>query len=114
VDFDLTGEQRDFQKAVRQFAQEVVAPVAEEHDREERFPLEVVRRMGELGLFGLRVPEEYGGQDADLVTTGIAIEEVGRVHGVPRLPQLVGERPHSLGQPLHVVVQQDLGHPRSS
>ncbi len=42
------------------------------------------------------------------------VEQVGRVHGVPRLPQLVGERPHSLGQPLDVVVQHNLGHLRSS
>ena len=78
MDFDLTEEQRDFQKAVREFAQEVVAPVAEEHDREERFPLEVVRRMGELGLFGLPFPERYGGLDGDFLTFCLCLEEIAR------------------------------------
>jgi short/branched chain acyl-CoA dehydrogenase len=79
VDFDLTQEQEDFRKAVRQFAEEVVAPVAEELDREERFPLEIVRQMGELGLFGLPFPERYGGLDGDFLTFCLCMEEIARV-----------------------------------
>ncbi len=79
MDFDLTQEQEDFRKAVRQFAEEVVAPVAEELDREERFPLEIVRQMGELGLFGLPFPERYGGLDGDFLTFCLCMEEIARV-----------------------------------
>ena len=78
MDFDLTREQEDFRKAVRQFAEEVVAPAAEELDREERFPLEIVRQMGELGLFGLPFPERYGGLDGDFLTFCLCLEEIAR------------------------------------
>jgi len=78
VDFDLTQEQEDFRKAVRQFAEEMVAPAAEELDREERFPLEIVRQMGELGLFGLPFPERYGGLDGDFLTFCLCLEEIAR------------------------------------
>jgi short/branched chain acyl-CoA dehydrogenase len=79
VDFDLTQEQDDFRKAVRQFAEEVVAPAAEELDREERFPLDIVRQMGELGLFGLPFPERFGGLDGDFLTFCLCLEEIARV-----------------------------------
>jgi short-chain 2-methylacyl-CoA dehydrogenase len=78
MNLDLTDEQAAFRDVVRGFAQEVVAPQAAEADREERFPLEVVRRMGELGLFGLPFPERFGGSDADAITVCLAIEEIGR------------------------------------
>jgi short/branched chain acyl-CoA dehydrogenase len=79
VNFELSEEQRAFQGEVRRFAHDVVAPVAEEHDREERFPLEIVRRMGELGLFGLPFPERYGGLDGDFLTFCLCLEELARV-----------------------------------
>jgi short/branched chain acyl-CoA dehydrogenase len=79
MDFDLTEEQEEFRKAIRQFAEEVIAPRAEEFDREEKLPLDVVKQMGNLGLFGLPFPEEYGGQGADFLTMCIAIEEIARV-----------------------------------
>jgi short-chain 2-methylacyl-CoA dehydrogenase len=79
MNFDLTPEQEDFRKVVREFAEEVVAPGAAERDRLEEFPLEVVRRMAELGLFGLPFPEEYGGSGADAVTMCLAVEEIGRI-----------------------------------
>jgi alkylation response protein AidB-like acyl-CoA dehydrogenase len=79
MDFDLTEEQNDFRKAVRQFAEDVIAPAAEEFNRTEAFPLGIVRQMGELGLFGLPFPEEYGGQGADFLTFCIAVEEIARV-----------------------------------
>jgi short/branched chain acyl-CoA dehydrogenase len=79
MNFDLTAEQEAFREVVREFSEEVVAPQAAESDREERFPLDVITRMGELGLFGLPFPEAYGGSDADAITLCLAIEELGRV-----------------------------------
>jgi len=79
MNFDLTEEQEAFRRVVREFAEDVVAPQAADSDREERFPLDVVRKMGELGLFGLPFPEEYGGSDSDAITLCLAIEELGRV-----------------------------------
>jgi short/branched chain acyl-CoA dehydrogenase len=79
MDFDLSPEQEEFRKAVREFAAEVVAPRAEEMDREAKLPLDIVKQMADLGLFGLPFPEEYGGQGADFLTLVIAIEELARV-----------------------------------
>src|SRR5207248_1295515 len=79
MDFDLSPEQQDFRKAVREFAEEVVAPRAEEMDERAELPLGIVKQMGEMGLFGLPFPEEYGGQGADFLTLCIAIEELARV-----------------------------------
>ena len=64
MDFDLSAEQQELRAVVRAFADEVVAPAAEVHDREATFPLEVVQQMAELGFFGLTLPEAYGGSDA--------------------------------------------------
>ena len=66
-------------RVVRDFAEAEIAPHAEEWDRTETFPVEVVRSMGELGLFGIPFPEEYGGGGADLTTLCVAIEELARV-----------------------------------
>ncbi|HEX9122937.1 MAG TPA: acyl-CoA dehydrogenase family protein [Actinomycetota bacterium] len=79
MDFDLTEEQREFRDAVREFAEEVVAPRIAEFDRREEFPLEIVVRMGELGLFGLPFPERYGGLDGDFLTFCLCLEELARV-----------------------------------
>jgi short/branched chain acyl-CoA dehydrogenase len=79
MDFDLTPEQEEIRKTVREFAVEVIAPRAEEMDRLEEFPLDIVLQMGELGLFGLPFPEEYGGQGSDFFTFCIAVEEIARV-----------------------------------
>ncbi len=79
MNFDLTPEQEEFRAVVREFALEVVAPGAADRDEREEFPLEVVKRMGDLGLFGLPFAEELGGSDADTVTFCLAIEELGRV-----------------------------------
>jgi short-chain 2-methylacyl-CoA dehydrogenase len=79
MDFDLTPEQEAFRSTVRDFAEQVVAPGAEEMDRAEELPMDIVKQMGELGLFGLPFPEEYGGQGADLLTLCIAIEELARI-----------------------------------
>ena len=68
-----------FRKVVRDFAESEIAPYAEEWDRDHVFPTDTVRAMGELGLFGLPFPEEYGGSGSDFTTLCIAIEELGRV-----------------------------------
>jgi short-chain 2-methylacyl-CoA dehydrogenase len=79
MDFDLTQEQRDFRAAVRGFAEEVVAPRAAEMDERGELPMDIVKQMGEMGLFGLPFPEKYGGQGSDFLTLCIAIEELARV-----------------------------------
>jgi short/branched chain acyl-CoA dehydrogenase len=79
MDFDLTPEQQVFRTAVREFADEVISPRAEEMDRAEEFPLDIVKQMGEMGLFGLPFPEEYGGQGSDFLTFCLAVEEIARV-----------------------------------
>ncbi|HKT55771.1 MAG TPA: acyl-CoA dehydrogenase family protein [Microbacterium sp.] len=77
--FDLTDDERELAAVVRQFATEVIAPIAYEADRTHTLPLDVVAQMGELGLFGLPFPEEYGGQGGDLFALALAIEGIGRV-----------------------------------
>ena len=79
MNFDLTLEQEEFRQAVREFAERAIAPEAEELDREARFPLEIVREMGELGLFGIPFPERYGGLDGDFLTFCLCLEEIARV-----------------------------------
>jgi short-chain 2-methylacyl-CoA dehydrogenase len=79
VDYELTGEQQLLRQTVREFAESRVAPVAEELDRESRFPYELVAEMAELGLMGIPIPEEYGGAGADTVSYAIAVEELTRV-----------------------------------
>ena len=77
--FELSEEQEALRSLVRDFAQAEIAPHAEAWDRDHTFPVDVVLRMGELGLFGLPFPEEYGGGGADLTTLCVAIEELARV-----------------------------------
>ena len=79
MDLDLTQEQQLVRDTVREFAREKVAPVAEELDRESRFPYELVAELGELGLMGLPIPEEYGGAGGDTVSYALAIEELTRI-----------------------------------
>ena len=78
MDFELTDEQRAVRDLCREFARDVVAPAAPALDREHRFPYDVVRRMGDLGLFGLPFPEEWGGAGGDFLSYCIAIEEISR------------------------------------
>jgi short-chain 2-methylacyl-CoA dehydrogenase len=79
MNFDLTEEQEEFRQAVRDFAVEVIGPRAEEMDRKEELPMDIVKQMAEMGLFGLPFPEKYGGQGADFLTLCLAIEEIARV-----------------------------------
>jgi alkylation response protein AidB-like acyl-CoA dehydrogenase len=78
MDFELTPEQRELQAAVRAFAEEVVAPAAAAADEREEFPTEVVKRMAEMGLFGVPFPEALGGQGGDLLSFCLCLEEIGR------------------------------------
>ena len=79
MNFDLSDEHELIRKTVRDFAVERVAPVAEELDREHRFPYELVSELAELGLMGLPIPEEYGGAGGDTLSYAIAIEELTRI-----------------------------------
>jgi short/branched chain acyl-CoA dehydrogenase len=79
LDFDLSREQKLIQQTVRDFARQEIAPVAEELDREKRFPYEIVAKLGELGLMGIPFPEDYGGGGADTLSYALAIEELARV-----------------------------------
>ena len=79
MDFELSDEQEQFRKVVRDFANAEIAPHCEAWDRDHSFPTDVVLAMGELGLFGLPFPEEYGGSAAEFSTLCLAIEELGRV-----------------------------------
>ena len=76
--FDLSEEQRLIQKSIHQFAKKELAPQAAYWDTSEEFPWESVRKMAEVGLTGLRLPAVYGGSGADLITCGVAFEEVAR------------------------------------
>jgi alkylation response protein AidB-like acyl-CoA dehydrogenase len=81
VDFDLTREQEMIRKEVRKFAQSEIAPVAMELDEAEEFSADLTRKMGEIGLFGLFVSENYEGQAMDYISYIIAVEEIARVDG---------------------------------
>ena len=75
----MSQEHEAFRKVVRDFADAEIAPYAEQWDRDHSFPVDTVRKMGDLGLFGLPFSSEYGGSDAEFITLCIAIEEVARV-----------------------------------
>src|SRR5918994_959461 len=79
MDLDLSQEQQEFQKVVRGFVDDYIRPNAERWDEEHELPMEAVKQMAELGLFGLPFPEEYGGAGADFLTLCLAIEEIARV-----------------------------------
>ena len=79
LEHELDEHYQDLVAVVREFAREVVAPVSAHHDSTHTFPYEVVAQMGELGLFGLPVGEEYGGMGGDYFALALALEELGRV-----------------------------------
>jgi alkylation response protein AidB-like acyl-CoA dehydrogenase len=78
MDFTLSPEQQEIQRLAAEFAQAELAPLAAELDRESRFPREVFRKMGEIGLLGLGVPEEYGGAQVDMLSGILVGEEMAR------------------------------------
>jgi short/branched chain acyl-CoA dehydrogenase len=79
VDFDLSSEHELIRRTVRDFAEQRVAPLAAELDREHRFPYELVAELAELGLMGVPIPEEWGGSGADTLSYAIAVEELTRI-----------------------------------
>ena len=79
MSFQLSREHEEFRLSVREFAEAEIAPHAAQWDREHHFPVHTVQKMGQLGLFGLTAPEEYGGAGGDLTSLCVAIEEIGRV-----------------------------------
>lgn len=78
MDFELTQQQQMFQEMVRDFAEKEVAPRAAEVDEQARFPAEAIRKMGDLGLMAVAIPEIYGGAGADTICYAIAVEEISR------------------------------------
>ena len=81
MDFSLSMEQDILRNSVRDFAEKEIKPVAIELDEKEKFSYETMGKMAELGLFGMFVPEKYGGQGMDYLSYIIATEEIARVDG---------------------------------
>jgi butyryl-CoA dehydrogenase len=81
MDFALSEEQQMIRKTVRDFAEKEIRPIAREIDTTGQFPWEIIRKMGNLGLMGLPIPEEYGGSGADTISYALAVEEISRVSG---------------------------------
>jgi short-chain 2-methylacyl-CoA dehydrogenase len=79
MNFELSPEHETFRNVVREFAEAEIAPHAARWDREHHFPVELMPALGELGVFGLTTPEEYGGSGGDFTSLCVAIEEIGRV-----------------------------------
>jgi short-chain 2-methylacyl-CoA dehydrogenase len=79
VDFDLSDEHELLRRTVREFAEERIGPVAEELDREHRFPYDIVAELAELGLMGIPISEEFGGAGGDTLAYTVAVEELTRV-----------------------------------
>lgn len=81
MDFKLTPEQRMLRDMVREFAEKEIKPQAAEIDRDEKFPWDIIHKMGKLGLMGMTIPQQYGGSGIDKISYNIALEEIGRVCG---------------------------------
>jgi alkylation response protein AidB-like acyl-CoA dehydrogenase len=81
MDLDLPPEHQLLRRTIRDFMVSEVAPVVDQHERERRFPIEIVRRIGELGWLGIPIPEDEGGAGLDTLAYAVAIEEIGRVWG---------------------------------
>jgi alkylation response protein AidB-like acyl-CoA dehydrogenase len=79
MDFDLSPDHQLIRRTVREFAENEVAPVAEELDRTKAFPYEIVEKLGKLNLMGIPFPEEYGGGGGDTLAYALAVEELTRV-----------------------------------
>jgi len=82
ADFDLSPEQRQVRQMVREFAEAEILPFVEQYECEERYPLELIRKLAPLGLMGPMIPEEYGGSFSDVVSYGVICEELARVDWV--------------------------------
>jgi len=76
IDFTFTDEQEHIRRTVREFAEKFIAPKVFEMEQKERTPDEIIKEMAKLGLFGVSIPEEYGGLNLDPVTAGVIVEDV--------------------------------------
>jgi butyryl-CoA dehydrogenase len=85
MNFDLTEEQKLLKQTIRDFAETQIAPGAAERDEAARFPTELIPKMGELGLFGIMIPQDYGGAGLDAVSAAIIVEELARVDAATAL-----------------------------
>src|SRR3954468_18226750 len=81
MDFELPESHRALQTSLRQFCEEKVKPKAREWDHHERFPMEVVKELGQLGVMGILVKEEFGGAGMDALAVAVAVEEIARYDG---------------------------------
>lgn len=81
LDFSLSEEQKMFQKVIREFCIKELKPIAEKIDKEEFFPYELYKKMGQMGLMGMTVPQKYGGAGIDRLSYMIALEEISRFCG---------------------------------
>src|SRR5687768_1815380 len=81
MDFELSELHRSIRDTARGFAEREVAPHATRWDREEKFPLEIIPKLGALGFLGIRIPEEYGGSGLDTLAYAIIVEEIARADG---------------------------------
>jgi alkylation response protein AidB-like acyl-CoA dehydrogenase len=81
MDFELSDHHKLLRQSVREFARSEIAPHAQRWDKEERFPSEIVPKLAQMGLLGIRIPEQYGGSGMDMVAYAICVEEVARVDG---------------------------------
>src|SRR5919197_3537163 len=81
MDFDLSPEHALLRETIRDFMQNEVAPKVDEYERERRFPIEIVQKLGEMGWLGIPIPEDEGGAGLGTLAYAIAFEEIGRVWG---------------------------------
>ena len=81
MEFNLSKTHELFRQMIREFAEKEVKPLATEVDEEERFPVETVKKMAEIGLMGIPIPKEYGGAGGDNLMYAMAVEELSRVCG---------------------------------
>ena len=81
MNFELSQEQKFIRESVRDFAEREIKPLAKELDEKSQFSIELTRKMGEIGLFGMIISEEYGGQGLDYLSYIIAVEELARIDG---------------------------------
>ena len=82
ADFDLSEDQRLVRRAVREFAEKEIAPHVERYEREQKYPIDLIRKLAPLGYLGPMIPERYGGSFTDVVTYGVICEEIARVDWV--------------------------------
>src|SRR5215469_15882205 len=108
IEFDLPDHHRLLQSTVREFAEQEIAPVAEELDRTHTFPYDIVRRLGELDLMGIPFPQEYGGAGGDSQAYAIVVEELARIDSSVAITLCAHT---SLGtQPLYLFGSEDQKH----